>query len=161
MKIMRVGSGFDVHPFSEGRDLVLGGVHIPFDRGLLGHSDADVLVHAIMDALLGAAAMGDIGSVFPDADPLNKDRASLEMLSVVAGLLSGNGYSVVNVDATVLAEAPKVSPYRDEMRNNIAVPLGVPRDRISIKATTTEKLGFTGRGEGIAAAASCLLAGMG
>ncbi len=150
----RVGTGYDVHKLCEGRKLILGGVEIPYDKGLLGHSDADVLVHAIMDALLGAAAMGDIGLHFPDTDPAYKGADSLKLLRHVGGLLTNAGYMINNVDATVIAQAPKLRPYIDEMRKNIAANLKVPEDRINVKATTEEHLGFTGRGEGISAQAA-------
>lgn len=151
----RVGTGFDVHRFEKGRDLVLGGVKIPYEQGLLGHSDADVLVHALMDALLGAAALGDIGRHFPDTDEQYRGISSLVLLSRVAGLLRENLYSIGNVDVTVIAQAPKLAPYIDEMRGNLARVLKLEMGRINIKATTTERLGFTGRKEGIAAEAVC------
>ena len=151
----RVGTGFDVHQLVEGRKLILGGVDIPFDRGLLGHSDADVLVHAIMDALLGAAALGDIGKHFPDSDDQYKDISSLKLLEEVRKKLEENYYNIGNVDATLIAQKPKISPYIDEMRDNIAGVLGIDRTRINIKGTTTEQLGFTGREEGIACEAVC------
>ncbi len=151
----RVGTGFDVHKFEEGRDLILGGVNIPYEKGLAGHSDADVLVHALMDALLGAAALGDIGRHFPDTDPQYKGISSLKLLEHVAGLLEENFYSIGNVDMTVIAQAPKISPYIEEMRENISQVLKLEKSRINIKGTTTEKLGFTGRKEGIAAEAVC------
>ena len=151
----RVGTGFDVHKFEEGRDLILGGVKIPYEKGLAGHSDADVLVHALMDALLGAAALGDIGRHFPDTDPQYKGISSLKLLEYVAGLLAENFYSIGNVDVTVIAQAPKISPYIEEMRENISQVLKLEKSRINIKGTTTEKLGFTGRKEGIAAEAVC------
>lgn len=154
----RIGTGFDVHAFSGGRKLILGGVHVPFGKGLAGHSDADVLVHALMDAMLGAAALGDIGKAFPDSDDRFKDISSLKLLERVKAMIAEAGYSLVNADMTVICQRPKLAPYIDEMRKNIAGVLGVDCDRISVKATTTEKLGFTGRGEGIAAEAVCLLA---
>lgn len=151
----RVGTGFDVHKFEEGRDLILGGVKIPYARGLAGHSDADVLVHALMDALLGAAALGDIGHHFPDTDERYKGISSLTLLERVADLLRENRYSIGNVDVTVIAQAPKIASYIDEMRSNISETLKLELSRINIKGTTTEKLGFTGRKEGIAAEAVC------
>lgn len=154
---LRIGNGIDVHPFQDGRPLVLGGKTIPHDRGLAGHSDADVLLHAITDALLGAASMGDIGQHFPNTDPANRGRSSLEMLTLVSGMLSESGFRVVNVDSCVIAETPKLAPHYDDMRRNIASCLGLEPDRIGVKATTTESLGFAGRGEGIAAQAVCLL----
>lgn len=154
---MRIGHGYDVHRFAEGRNLILGGVKVPFDRGLLGHSDADVLTHAVMDALLGAAALGDIGLHFPDNDPAYSGVCSLTLLSRVGALLSDKGYTVSNIDATVVAEAPKLRPYIDEMRQKIAASLGIETDRVSVKATTEEGLGFTGERLGIAAHAVCLI----
>ena len=156
---LRVGQGYDVHRLTEGRPLILGGVTIPWERGLLGHSDADVLLHAVMDALLGAAAMGDIGKLFPDNDPRYRGADSRALLREVVRRL-GEGetaFRVVNVDATVVAQAPKLAPHIAAMRENLARDLGVPVDRVSVKATTEEGLGFTGRGEGIAAQAVCLL----
>jgi 2-C-methyl-D-erythritol 2,4-cyclodiphosphate synthase len=154
---MRIGLGFDVHKLVVGRKLVLGGVVIPFDKGLLGHSDADVLVHAINDALLGACALGDIGKHFPDDDSKYKDISSLILLEKVKKLLEGAGYKVVNIDSVICAQKPKLSPYIDKMRINIADTLGVTVDKVSIKATTTEELGFEGRGEGISAQAICMI----
>lgn len=154
---MRVGFGYDVHAFVEGRRLVLGGVEIPCEKGLLGHSDADVLIHAIMDALLGAAALGDIGDRFPDRDGKYKDISSLLLLDQVAALVTKAGYAFHNLDCTIVAQSPKLAPYREEMRLNIARVLGAETGQISIKATTTEGLGFTGRKEGIAAYAVCLV----
>ncbi len=151
----RVGTGFDVHPFAEERKLILGGVDIPYDRGLLGHSDADVLVHAVMDALLGAAALGDIGKHFPDSEEEYKDADSLVLLAKVRKMLEENFYNIGNIDVTLIAEKPKISPYIDEMRSNIATALEIDRSRVNIKGTTTEKLGFTGREEGIACEAVC------
>ena len=151
----RTGTGFDVHAFAPGRKLILGGVEIPYDRGLDGHSDADVLVHALMDALLGAAAMGDIGRHFPDTDQQYKGISSMVLLRQVGEKLAEAGYSIVNADVTVMAQAPKISPYVDEMRSNIAGTLNVDTSRINIKGTTTERLGFVGRKEGIAAEAVC------
>ena len=154
---MRIGHGYDVHRLVEGRPLVLGGVKIPFEKGLLGHSDADVLTHAVMDALLGAAALGDIGKLFPDTDPAYKGADSLALCSVVIARLRDAGYRVSNVDATILAEAPKLAPFIPQMRRNLAEALGVSPDAVSVKATTEEGLGFTGAGDGIAAHAVCLL----
>ena len=154
---MRIGYGYDVHRFEAGRDLILGGVKIPFEYGLLGHSDADVLTHAIMDALLGAAALGDIGLHFPDSDPAYLGISSLTLLGRVRELLKEKGYRVGNIDATVVAQAPRLRPYIDEMRQNIADTLGIPPDRVNVKATTEEGLGFTGERLGVAAHAVCLL----
>ena len=154
---MRIGMGYDVHRLTEGRKLILGGVEIPWEKGLLGHSDADVLIHAIMDALLGAAALGDIGKLFPDTDPAYKGISSLYLLEKVGELLREKGFSVGNVDATVIAERPKLAPYREKMRENIATALKTETERICVKATTEEGLGFTGRGEGMAAQAIALL----
>ena len=154
---MRIGHGYDVHRFAEGRALVLGGVTVPHDRGLLGHSDADVLTHAVMDALLGAAALGDIGLHFPDSDPAYRGINSLTLLSRVGKLLAEKGYRVGNIDATVVAEEPKLRPYIDAMREKLAAALGIEPDRVSVKATTEEGLGFTGERLGIAAHAVCLL----
>ncbi len=154
---MRVGQGFDVHRLVAGRRLVLGGVEIAHDRGLLGHSDADVLLHAICDAMLGAAALGDIGRHFPDSDPRYQGIDSRELLRHVAGLLRARGHAVANVDATIIAEAPRMAPHIPAMVLNIASDLGIPDERVNVKATTTEGLGFAGRGEGIAAQAVCLL----
>ena len=154
-KMNRIGTGYDVHRLTEGRKLIIGGVDIPYERGLLGHSDADVLVHAIMDALLGAAALGDIGLHFPDNDPLYEGADSLTLLRKVGGILTNHGYYINNVDSTVVAQAPKLRPYIEEMRENIARQLKIPVDRVSVKATTEERLGFTGSGEGIAAQAVC------
>lgn len=154
---MRIGHGYDVHRLIEGRKLILGGVDIPFEKGLLGHSDADVLVHAIMDALLGAAAMGDIGHLFPDSDDQYLGRSSLKLLNIVKEKLWEYGYSIENIDATILAQKPKLAPYLQQMRENIAQVLEIELDQINIKATTEEKLGFTGAGEGMAAHAVCLI----
>lgn len=154
---MRIGMGYDVHRLVEERDLILGGVKIPYEKGLLGHSDADVLLHAIMDALLGAAALGDIGKHFPDTDPKYKGISSIKLLEEVGKLLDENFYIVGNIDATVIAQRPKLAPYREEMRVNIAKALHISVDQISIKATTEEGLGFTGTGEGISSQAICLL----
>jgi len=154
---VRTGQGMDVHAFAEGRELILGGVNIPSEKGLLGHSDADVLTHAIMDALLGAAGLGDIGEHFPDSDEQYKGVSSLRLLAHVGELLSKNGLGIGNIDATLIMQAPKVSPYKDAMAENIARTLGTEVSRINIKATTTEKLGFAGRKEGAAAFAVCTL----
>lgn len=154
---MRIGNGYDVHRLTEGRQLILGGVRIPFEKGLLGHSDADVLVHAIMDALLGAAALGDIGLHFPDNDPAYKGADSLELARRVSGILAENGYLIENVDSTVIAQAPRLRPFIDQMRANIADALDIDVSQVSVKATTEEHLGFTGRGEGISAQASALI----
>lgn len=154
---MRIGHGYDVHKLVEGRPLILGGVNIPFELGLLGHSDADVLLHAISDALLGAAALGDIGKHFPDTDPKYKGADSRVLLRAVVDLLKENGYTVGNIDATVLAQKPKLAPHIPTMRQNIAEDLGVDVSFVSVKATTEEGLGFTGSLQGIAAHAVCLL----
>ncbi|MBQ9692683.1 MAG: 2-C-methyl-D-erythritol 2,4-cyclodiphosphate synthase [Clostridia bacterium] len=154
---MRIGHGYDVHRLVEGRRLILGGVEIPHTKGLLGHSDADVLLHAISDALLGAAALGDIGKLFPDSDPAYKDADSPKLLKKVYVHLYHNGYTVVNIDATVIAESPKLSPHIPEMRRNIAMALGLDISDVSVKATTEEGLGFSGDGSGIAAHAVCLI----
>ncbi|MDD4715859.1 MAG: 2-C-methyl-D-erythritol 2,4-cyclodiphosphate synthase [Oscillospiraceae bacterium] len=154
---MRVGHGYDVHMLAAGRKLIMGGVHIPFDRGLLGHSDADVLIHAVMDALLGAAGLGDIGTHFPDSNPDLKDISSLQLLRKTAVLLQEKSWYVLNVDATIIAQYPKLSPYIPEMRKNIALHLGAEPECINVKATTEEGLGFTGTGKGIAAHAVALL----
>jgi len=154
---MRIGQGFDVHQLVAGRKLVIGGVEIPHDKGLLGHSDADVLLHAICDALLGAAALGDIGKHFPDSDPRFKGIDSRELLRAVASLISGAGHRVGNIDATIIAEAPRMAPHIGQMCMNIADDLNIKFTQVNVKATTTEKLGFAGRGEGIAAQAYCLL----
>ena len=155
---MRVGMGYDVHKLVEGRPLILGGVEIPHTLGLLGHSDADVLVHAIMDALLGAVALGDIGKHFPDTDPQYKGISSMKLLEHVRQLLEQNGYVVENIDATVIAQKPKLRPYIAQMEKNIAETLGIAEDQINIKATTEEGLGFTGTEQGISAQAVCMLA---
>ena len=154
---MRIGHGYDVHRMVSGRKLVIGGVCIPYEKGLDGHSDADVLLHALCDALLGAAALGDIGAHFPDTDEKYKNISSLKLLRSVADLLADNGYKVVNVDCTVIAQSPKLAPYIDEMVNNIAKTLAVEKNRVNVKATTEERLGFTGSGEGIAAHAVCFI----
>ena len=154
---MRIGQGYDVHRLCENRELVIGGVHIPYEKGLLGHSDADVLLHAISDALLGAAALGDIGKHFPDTDERYKGADSLKLLSAVAALLKEENYCIINVDATIMAQKPKMSPYIMQMRENIAAALQTDINNISVKATTEEGLGFTGREEGISATAVCLI----
>ena len=157
MTNLRIGHGYDVHRLVADRKLILGGVNIPFNRGLEGHSDADVLVHAVMDALLGAAALGDIGKLFPDSDDAYLNISSMVLLKKVAQVLQEAGYAVVNIDATLIAQAPKIGPYRDEMRRNIAMALGVDASQVSVKATTEEHLGFTGSGEGMAAHAVVLI----
>ena len=154
---MRIGHGYDVHRLVEGRRLILGGVEIPFEKGLLGHSDADVLAHAIMDALLGAAALGDIGRLFPDSDPVYEGADSLKLLERVVEVLKENGYTVGNVDATVLAQRPKLAPHIPQMRERLARAMGTDMGRVSVKATTEEGLSFTGAGEGIAAHAVALI----
>ncbi|MDD3395113.1 MAG: 2-C-methyl-D-erythritol 2,4-cyclodiphosphate synthase [Clostridia bacterium] len=154
---MRIGSGYDVHKLVGGRKLILGGVEVTYDKGLLGHSDADVLLHAIMDALLGAAALGDIGKHFPDSNQEYKDADSLSLLSKVLYLISQKGYCIMNIDATIIAQKPKLAPYISKMRENIASVLGIEMDQVNVKATTEEGLGFTGAGEGIAASAVCLI----
>ena len=154
---MRIGQGFDVHALVAGRRLIIGGVEIPYDKGLDGHSDADVLLHAVCDALIGAAALGDIGTHFPDTDARYKGIDSRRLLREVAGLLAGRNLRVVNIDATIIAQAPRMAPYVDRMRGNIATDLGINRDDVSVKAKTTERLGFTGRGEGIAAEVVALI----
>ncbi len=154
---MRIGHGYDVHRLVEGRKLILGGVEIPYEKGLLGHSDADVLAHAIMDALLGAAALGDIGKLFPDNDPAFEGADSMKLLERVTQVLAEKGYTVGNIDSTVIAQKPKLAPYIEQMRQRMAQVCGIDMDQISVKATTEEKLGFTGSGEGIAAHAVCLI----
>jgi 2-C-methyl-D-erythritol 2,4-cyclodiphosphate synthase len=154
---MRIGQGYDVHKLAEGRDLILGGVKIPYEKGLLGHSDADVLVHAVMDALLGAAALGDIGEHFPDSDPKYKGISSIALLKQVGSLLEEQGYVIENIDATIIAQRPKLLDYRPEMMKNIAEALHVSNDKVNVKATTEEGLGFTGSGEGISSQAITLL----
>ena len=154
---MRIGQGYDVHRFAEGRKLILGGVQIPWEKGLDGHSDADVLVHAIMDALLGAAALGDIGLLFPDTDDRYKGADSLKLLEKTADCIREAGYEIVNIDSTVIAQVPKLRPYIDRMRERIAGTLQIPVASVSVKATTEERLGFTGRKEGIAAQAIVLI----
>lgn len=154
---MRVGMGYDVHRLTEGRELIIGGVKIPYERGLLGHSDADVLLHAIMDALLGAAALGDIGLHFPDTDEKYKGASSIRLLERVGELLDEHLFVIENIDATIIAQRPKMRPYIDEMRRNIAETLGIEVDQVNIKATTEEGLGFTGHGEGISSQAICCI----
>lgn len=154
---MRIGQGYDVHRLTEGRKMILGGVEVPFEKGLLGHSDADVLVHAVMDALLGAAALGDIGQHFPDTDPAYEGISSIELLKRVGALLEEKGYVVENIDATIIAQRPKMAPYKTRMAANIAQALKLSEDRVSVKATTEEGLGFTGSGQGIASWAITLL----
>lgn len=157
---MRVGIGYDVHKLVEGRKLILGGVEIPHTLGLLGHSDADVLLHAIMDALLGAAALGDIGQHFPDTDPAYEGADSLKLLSHVSDLISREGYAIENIDATVIAQKPKLAPHILQMRQNIADTLHLDLSQVNVKATTEERLGFTGREEGISSQAICALTGL-
>ncbi len=154
---MRIGTGYDVHRFAEDRDLVLGGVKIPHEKGLLGHSDADVALHAIMDALLGAAALRDIGYHFPDSDPAYKGISSLKLLTRVGELLEENAYIIENIDCTIIAQRPKLRPFIEQMISNVAEALGLDRDQVNIKATTEEGLGFTGREEGISAQSVCLI----
>ena len=160
-KKMRIGHGYDVHRLVEGRKLILGGVEVPYEKGLLGHSDADVLAHAVMDAVLGAAALGDIGEHFPDTDPAYRGISSVELLKRVGALLEEKGYVIENIDATIIAQRPKLKDYRPQMVQNIAAALGIPADRVSVKATTEEGLGFTGSGEGISAQAITLLTAVG
>ncbi len=157
MTNLRVGHGYDVHRLTSGRRLILGGVDVPYERGLLGHSDADVLTHAVMDALLGAAALGDIGKLFPDSDPRFEGADSIELLRRVTTLLHEREWETVNVDATVIAQAPKLTPYIDEMRAKLAAAMALDAACVSVKATTEERLGFTGSGEGIAAHAVVLV----
>ena len=157
MTSLRIGHGYDVHRLCENRKLIIGGVDIPYEKGLLGHSDADVLLHAISDALLGAAALSDIGKHFPDKDPAYKDADSLKLLAEVGRLLAQNGYAPSNIDATVIAQAPKLAPHIEKMRQNIANALNLDKDAVSVKATTEEGLGFSGEGAGIAAHAVCLI----
>lgn len=154
---MRIGNGYDVHRLTEGRKLILGGVEIPYEKGLLGHSDADVLVHAVMDALLGAAALGDIGKHFPDNDPAYEGADSMRLLSEVGKMLGERGYFIENIDATVIAQRPKLSPHIPKMRENIAAVLGIDVMQVNVKATTEEGLGFTGESLGMSASAVCLL----
>ena len=157
MTNLRIGHGYDVHRLTENRKLILGGVEIPWEKGVLGHSDADVLTHAVMDALSGAARLGDIGKLFPDTDPAYKDISSLKLLSEVGRLLREKGYDVVNVDAPLLAQRPKVAPYKQQMAENLAIALEIDAEQINVKATTEEGLGFTGDGSGMAAHAVVLL----
>ena len=157
MTNLRIGHGYDVHRLTEDRKLILGGVEIPWEKGLLGHSDADVLVHAVMDALTGAARLGDIGKLFPDTDPAYAGISSLKLLAEVGRLMGEKGFSVVNIDATLLAQAPKVGPYRAQMVENMAAALKIDPEQVNVKATTEEKLGFTGDGSGMAAHAVVLL----
>ena len=154
---MRIGQGYDVHRLVEGRKLIIGGVDIPYEKGLLGHSDADVLLHAVMDALLGAAALGDIGQHFPDSDERYKGISSIALLKEVGKILQENGYMIENIDSTVIAQRPKLLPYSPQMAENIAAALGIEKEQVSVKATTEEGLGFTGTGEGISAQAIALL----
>jgi 2-C-methyl-D-erythritol 2,4-cyclodiphosphate synthase len=154
----RVGHGFDVHRFAEDRKLILGGCEVPYEKGLLGHSDADVVIHALMDAMLGAAALGDIGKHFPDTDPKYEGISSIKLLEKVTSLIDDAGWYVVNADITVICQAPKLAPYISSMREKTARAMDVEVSAVNVKATTTEKLGFTGRGEGIAAEAVCFLA---
>ena len=157
MTNLRIGHGYDVHRLAEGRKLILGGVEIPWERGLLGHSDADVLVHAVMDALTGASRLGDIGRLFPDTDPAYAGISSLKLLAEVGRLMAERGFAVVNIDAALLAQAPKIAPYKERMAENIAGALGIVSERVNVKATTEEGLGFTGDGSGMAAHAVVLL----
>lgn len=154
---MRVGMGYDVHKLVEGRKLIIGGVDIPYEKGLLGHSDADVLLHAIMDSLLGAAALGDIGKHFPDTDERYKGASSVELLKQVGRMIDDNNYIIENIDATIIAQKPKMRPFIDTMRGNIADALGIDINRVNVKATTEEGLGFTGKGEGISSQSICSL----
>ena len=158
--MIRIGHGYDVHAFAENRKCIIGGVTIPYEKGLLGHSDADVLLHAISDSLLGAAALGDIGKHFPDTDPAYKGADSMKLMEHVRDLIEEKGYVIENIDATVIAQKPKLRPYIDQMEENIAKVLRIERDQINVKATTEERLGFTGREEGMAAQAICSLATM-
>ena len=155
--MFRIGQGYDVHRLTEGRDLIIGGVKIEYEKGLLGHSDADVLCHAIMDALLGAAALGDIGKMFPDTDEKWRGADSLMLTRAVAERLRSEGYAIVNIDSTIVAQRPKMSPHIEKMRENLANALGIEASAVSVKATTEEKLGFTGSGEGISAKAIALI----
>jgi 2-C-methyl-D-erythritol 2,4-cyclodiphosphate synthase len=157
MTNLRIGHGYDVHRLTEGRKLILGGVEIPWEKGLLGHSDADVLTHAVMDALTGAGRLGDIGKLFPDTDPAYEGISSLKLLAEVGRLLTEKGFAVVNVDTVLLAQAPKVGPYRQQMAENIAAALGIDPEQVNVKATTEEGLGFTGDGSGMAAHAVVLV----
>jgi len=155
--VIRVGIGYDLHRLEEGRPLILGGIHVPYDRGLVGHSDADVLAHAITDALLGAAALGNIGQLFPDTDPVYKNADSMQLLRNVVGLVNQHGYQIVNVDSNVVAQLPKLNPHLDAIRTSLATSLGLPLDCISVKAKTNEHVGPEGRGEAISAQAILLL----
>ena len=155
--MIRIGHGYDVHRLKEGRNLIIGGVKIPYDFGLDGHSDADVLVHAVMDAVLGAAALGDIGGLFPDTDPAYKGADSMKLFEYVIRVINEKGYTVGNIDATLIAQKPKIKPYLLQMRENIAKVCNIDVDFVNVKATTEEKLGFTGSGEGMAAHAVCLI----
>jgi len=155
---LRIGQGMDVHAFAKGRKLIIGGVDIPHHQGLDGHSDADVLTHAIMDALLGAARAGDIGKLFPPTDPAFKDADSIKLLEHVAAHVRSLGFEIIDVDSVIAAQEPKLSPHRDQMRENLAAAMGIPVENVGVKATTTEHLGFEGREEGISATAVCLLA---
>lgn len=155
--MFRIGEGYDVHRLVEGRDLILGGVKLPYEKGLLGHSDADVLIHAIMDSILGALALGDIGKFFPDTDPKYKDISSMKLLKILKDEIIPKDVVINNIDATVMCEKPKLRGYIDNMRKNVSDNLSIPIDRVSIKATTEEGLGFTGSGEGIAVRAICLI----
>lgn len=155
--MQRIGLGYDVHAFAAGRELVIGGVHIPYELGLDGHSDADVLVHAIMDALLGALREGDIGKLFPDTDPAYEGADSIKLLQEVGAFVRAKGFSIDDIDSVVMMQAPKMSPYREQMRANIARALGIPVESVGVKATTTEHLGYEGRGEGVSAQAVVLL----
>ena len=157
MTNLRIGQGYDVHRLTEGRDLILGGVTVPYERGLDGHSDADVLTHAIMDALLGAAGLGDIGKLFPDSEERYRGISSLLLLKEVGKRLIENGWQVVNLDSTIVAQTPKLAPYREAMRRNLAEALGIHVSQVSVKATTEERLGFTGDGSGMAAQAIALI----
>jgi 2-C-methyl-D-erythritol 2,4-cyclodiphosphate synthase len=159
MTKLRIGQGYDVHRLAPGRKLILGGVEIPYERGLLGHSDADVLTHAVMDALAGAAKLGDIGAIFPDSDPAYEGISSLKLLRRVGDALAAGGWSVVNIDATLVAQAPKIARWKPEMERALAAALGIGAEQVSVKATTEEKLGFTGDGSGMAAQAVALLEG--
>ncbi|MBP5314023.1 MAG: 2-C-methyl-D-erythritol 2,4-cyclodiphosphate synthase [Eggerthellaceae bacterium] len=156
-KHMRIGQGMDVHALVSGRKLIIGGVDIPYEKGLLGHSDADVLAHAVMDALLGAIREGDIGKLFPDNDSAYEGADSMKLLSFVAQKVKEKGFEIVDVDSVIVAQSPKMAPYRDQMRQNLADAMGISIDNVGVKATTTEHLGFEGRGEGISATAVCLL----
>ena len=155
--MIRIGHGYDVHRLTDGRKLIIGGVHIPYEKGLLGHSDADVLVHAVMDSMLGALALGDIGKHFPDTSPEYEGADSIELLKKVSEIISGQGYTVGNIDSTIICQAPKLAPYIEQMRENIASALSCDVSQVSVKATTEERLGFTGSGDGIAAHAVCVL----